>query len=209
MSEGLLNTILPILLTGVTAIGITTKGVNEHNVVNEMFERLKASGQQSMVKFVDIEYVCEDCKKNNVAIHCRHKLDLIPYWLNPERIDVLKLMVPDPDAFVREILGLDVDSSVKLVFKPDRVDELCLTERGRYDIQSPEVARVRDIYLSIDPSGGGKKSNYTIVSCIYPPDTGLQVVCFIELFQFLHGVVHRCDQMMQGMFDLFLLVRRT
>lgn len=206
MSEGLLNTILPILMTGVTAIGITTKGVGEHNIVNEMFDRLKSSGQQSMVKFLDIEYVCEECKKNNAAIHCRHRLDLIPYWLQPERMDILKLMVPDPDSFIREILGLSVDSSVKLAFDPLMVDDLMATP---FDTTSSLLYEIRDIYVSIDPAGGGKKSNYTITSCMYLPGNiqVVSIILFIELFYICSGEVHRCSQVEECLSGLFFCAR--
>lgn len=186
MPHDLLNAIVPILVKkDIVCIGITTKGVGEHNVVNEIFQRLKDAGDATRVKFLDIRYVCDDCVNKNIPLQCRHNLHLMPPWVQPERIDVIKHMHPDPDDFLREVLGLQTNSANKPVFRKEAIE---YTMNNPFDITHPAVAKVTDIFTSIDPAGNGRKSEYTVTTCIYPPAEGTPQVVRGFLFNFFHGM---------------------
>ena len=109
----------------------------------------------------------------------------IPHWQKANRIADLdrmmqgmnKSFVPENqicsdcrDVFMREIQGMQVNSNVKAAFEEKYLRELEDTN-NMVDIDN----HVRYIVVSVDPNGGGRNSDYAVVSACYT-ESGTMIV---------------------------------
>ena len=56
-----------------------------------------------LFKTIQIDLICDDCKKLENAHECKHKMATMPRWLSSNRVDLLrKLLEHDPAMLMRE-----------------------------------------------------------------------------------------------------------
>jgi hypothetical protein len=100
---------------------------------------------------------------------CTHKLHELPRWLSAHKVDMIKNMLnEDPSMFLRETMGICAESTTRAF------NEACVKRFESRRFNSSVMCK-DDIYISIDPAGGGN-SAYAICSLkIYPG--GMYTVC--------------------------------
>lgn len=93
--------------------------------------------------------------------------------------DLEKMMDSCKEVFLREVQGLNVNSNMKAAFEEKYLREL-EDAKNLVDIDF----HVRYIIISVDPNGGGRNSDYAVVSACYD-GSGTMIVsaCWINSFR--------------------------
>lgn len=171
--------IAPTLSARAIFIGITTLGENkERNFVNELMEIEDDNGEK-LFRTIDLKMVCDRCLRLGKEMKCRHRMGQLPYWQDSKRHrDIEKMMQGRSDTYLLEMRGVQTDKWTRPAFDHAAVE--------RIFTDAPEVTYsksnfIKHIFVAVDPSAGGAKSNYAIVSCCYT-STGKVVVSFFSFF---------------------------
>jgi hypothetical protein len=131
------------------------------NGFNKLIATIKKSKGPARFKLLQKILVCDNCLRQGLEQNCTHMLHEMPHWLNRKRMDDIANIMDESEDFVREMKGLPGVGSWRPAFQPSRVEEFF----ARRDVELQR--RPTEVFVSIDPSGGGKKSKYTIASCCY------------------------------------------
>jgi hypothetical protein len=143
-----------------TVLAISTPD-DEFNYYTELIE-------SGLFHTIRIGLICNPCKEAN-NIQCKHMKRSMPQWKSEENQEkLMKIYKLRPELALREIGGL-VKTDRQFIFSKYIKQ---LHEQPRHNFQySPQV-----IHTVIDPSGGGKGSDWGIISgCI---ENGKRVVSF-------------------------------
>ncbi len=154
--------IAPIMgMADVTLLGIGTPGDDRHHYYQLMQAKDKAG--KPICKAVSTQLPCKRCRMFNRSRDCRHNQNSLPAWKSNERLEMLKDIMPDPDLFARENMG--VMATGKLYYF-DRASVDSLFSRPPYFLtRNPDI-----LYVAIDPSGGGAMSDYAMVTAVCEGD---------------------------------------
>lgn len=117
-----------------------------------------------LIHTIKLVMICNDCKSKgkSSAMECIHYKGFIPGHQDEKRHDDLKLMLRGlEDDFLTEIKGLSSQSNAVPAFSPESITLLASSEC----IYNKEDS-FPEIYLGIDPSGGGKASKYAFVAAV-------------------------------------------
>lgn len=165
MDKKLMNALLPLLQAQSSAwIVITTQPTGGYDEMGMTpFHRLlgvKKEGRP-VIRNINISLVCDACRALGIADRCPHRDHLRPHWISgSDREDVMALMAVDAEAQAKELLNETSGTVSRLAFKTANVD---LIENMVLDTRKLP-ARVDDVYIAIDPSGGGESSDIGIVA---------------------------------------------
>ena len=109
---------------------------------------------------VNFGMACEVCTRQGEAAKCTHTNVTLPKWKTKEGQRMLKLLLAnDQGAFEREVLGLVVGRA-QLLF--DKSWLYKFEQRPRYTFKRP--GSYDFLFMAVDPSGGGSKSDFAIVT---------------------------------------------
>jgi hypothetical protein len=154
--------IAPIMgMVNVTLLGIGTPGDDKHHYYQLMQARDKAGNP--ICKAISTQLPCKKCRMFGRPASCRHNQHSLPAWKSNERLEMLKDIMPDPDLFARENMG--VMASGKLYFFDKGSIDALFSRPPKYLERSPDI-----IYVAIDPSGGGIMSDYAMVTAVCEGD---------------------------------------
>lgn len=118
-----------------------------------------------MEKVIDIDLACNKCKKEGKEKECKHKYGLLPPWHQTNRMDDLEMMMQDrKEDFLREMKGIQSNSNETPAFNTQKL-QLLLDPKRLYKDNNDKT--FKHLFVSVDPSAGGKRSDFAIVSCIY------------------------------------------
>ena len=158
-----------MLLVQYTAvIGISTPQ-DEFNFYSKMFN-IKGDSDETLFYTIRIGQSCQDCL--NKRIKCIHKIMRIPDWQpSQNREKVAKIMASDPELHAREAGG-DIVGTVQYVFEHHWLNSFY--NRPLYTFQH----HVQVLHIGIDPSGGGRSSEFVILSMAF--ENGQYIVCGID-----------------------------
>ena len=167
------ETIAPLLGVAYTALlGISTP-MEEDNQYSQMMNMKDGDGS-NLFRTLEITLVCDACKQKGdktAMVSCPHMSHEVPPWKqDSERQNLVKaLMSTDPALLLRETAGLTT-SSANVAFSTNAVD--CFERRVRGS--HADDSAVSEIYIAVDPSGGGN-SETAIMSCCFTADFTLVV----------------------------------
>ena len=201
--------VIPLLTVSTSSLLAISTLLDGGNHYTKMLKLKDATGNQVFDTY-EISLVCDECKKDPETQHlCTHKLDLLPRWLSSGRVETVRsLLGEDPvraDAgpvthahaalpashilhtsacaqamFLRETMGLSVDSSAKS-FSSASVN--AFIARPRVSIHLPPDFMNRErreitshIFTAVDPCGGGA-SAFSIASICVLPSGSFVVSC--------------------------------
>lgn len=151
------ETVAPLMIVGTTTlIGISTL-TSEINFYTRLIRLKDKSTGLPLFTVMQIELACAKCREAGKATDCVHLLHLVPRWQSSERHRKLKTVMQDrPDLIESELSGLAFDS-LQQCFRPGDIDALFA--------QDPIPPPLNDdIFICIDPAGGGPQSDYSFVS---------------------------------------------
>ena len=110
-----------------------------------------------MFTVLQIELACQACKDEGKAASCVHMLHLVPRWQSSEKHERLRVIMSDrPDLIESELAGLAFDS-LQQCFRPGDIDAM-------YTIEPLVPTLHNEIFIVVDPAGGGPHSDYALVS---------------------------------------------
>jgi hypothetical protein len=161
--------VVPTLITGAAFIGITTKGYDQFNFVTQLI-KLKGSDNKPLFRNINVDLCCEHCRRTGKEDTCRHMIGQRPYWHEASMYKTIKKMYgDDEDAFLVETKGLEIETGTSPAFDAKRVD-------AAFDPKNhiKHVPFQRNIFLGIDPAGGGSK--FAVVAMVYLEDKAEYVV---------------------------------
>ena len=95
------NVVVPTLVTGAAFIGITTLG-EDSNFVDTLIS-IKGKDKKSLFRVIQIDLVCDRCKRLGKETTCQHLAGEIPYWQDSQRHkDVGLMMQNEQDTYMLE-----------------------------------------------------------------------------------------------------------
>lgn len=181
MKEDLVNALLPLLQAQSSAwIVITTQPTGGYDDMGmTYFHRLLSIRREGrpVIRNINISLVCKSCRTLGISDRCPHRDHLRPHWISgSDREDVMALMAVNADAQAKELLNETNGTVARLAFRTINVD---LIENSVLSV--PELpSRVNDVYIAIDPSGGGATSDIGIIAGWYHKDK--------MVIQYVHAV---------------------
>jgi len=148
------------MITGAIIIAITTLD-DKSTYINNLISMTKAS-PEPIINLIQISLICEPCRNRGVTSQCIHKINTAPKWHDTSKMKNMEiLMSADTGAFTRETLGMETLPDTIKVFDREKVEDL-----RRFSRSSLRDIDYRRIYVSVDPSGGGHTSDFTICSAV-------------------------------------------
>ncbi len=127
-----------------------------------------------IIKTINLEMVCQACKRSGDELTCKHMLGMLPRWQSTGRhADVQALMATQESTFLVEMRGVESDAFTTPAFDVGGIRDLC---EKRYVHDGSDI---RHIFIGLDPAAGGAKSDYAIVSAFYT-NTDQLVICGAE-----------------------------
>lgn len=154
--------VLPTTLTGAVMLCITTLG-GPLNFASKIMEKTYPNGER-VYRVVGFELVCDRCKREGKALECVHRLGELPYWHDHSKHrDLEIIMSDDAETFLRETRGLQNDGNRMPAFDRNKVLRL-LEPINDYMHTEHEIPT---LFMSIDPSAGGSRSDFAITTCFY------------------------------------------
>ena len=140
-----------------------------------------------------IELMCSECMKNK-RMTCPHLAHRIPPWLRGENRDnVVKALMGDgvdSGLYAQEILGISG-------LDPSRVFDEALLDRFLNTATTTPVRDHDHLFISIDPSGGGR-SRFAIMTAVFYPATSSFVILSAEAWDV------RNDQELEQVIPLYV-----
>ena len=110
-----------------------------------------------MFSVMQVQLACAACIEAGKGSACPHLYHLVPRWQSSGKHRKLKTIMQDrPDLIESELSGLAFDS-LQCCFRPVDIEALMTQE------PLPPLLNA-DIYIVVDPAGGGPHSDYAIVS---------------------------------------------
>jgi hypothetical protein len=153
--------IVPVLTTtGVSMLALTTSD-GPDNFFSKLMETKNPRTGGPLFQLLDVQLSCVECRKAGKAENCTHKRDAIPSWKPvgvQEKVKVIMEAIAGPELYKQEILG-GVHDSRRLAFKAPSVARFELAP----SVPVPTMP-FRDVWMFIDPHGGGLKSSQAIVT---------------------------------------------
>lgn len=169
--------VVPTLITGAAFIGITTKGYDQFNFVTQLI-KLKDSDGKPLMRNINVDLCCEHCRRIGKEDTCQHMLGQRPYWHEEGMYKKIKKFYgEDDDAYLVETKGLEIETGLAPAFDNKRVDEI-------FDPKNymKNVPYQKNVFIGIDPSGGGSK--FAVVAMVYIPETAEYVMIGAESAKF-------------------------
>lgn len=173
--------IAPTLSTGAAFIGITTISPDgDLNFVNRLVATKNKNGEP-IFRVINVKMVCDECEANGVAMQCKHRMGMLPFWQSSKRHDDIEAMMGgEASTFLVEMRGISDDPYMKAAFDPPAVAWL-RTDEATVTLDREQLTP-NHIFVCIDPAAGGKGSDYAIVTTIF--DRGRMIIVGAEANEF-------------------------
>ena len=156
--------IVPLMgVSGTSILGISTPNSNENQFYNRLMDIPDPDNmEESMFKTIRIGLACNACVEKKKPLECTHKASLVPHWKDSASQRKMKIIMDGRDKlFLNENMGMRTNTN-NYVFPSIGISRLSVATPHRWD-RNPDV-----LFCAIDPSGGGKQSEYAMctVACI-------------------------------------------
>lgn len=153
--------VLPVLSTGASLLAISTIAPESDNMLKQLVNAKNSRGLP-IIRTINLEMVCERCKRRGRELKCTHMLGMIPSWQSRGRhSDIQAMMATQEDTFLVEMRGIESDQFTKPAF-----DIAGMRDFGT-KYHTHDGSDIRHIFIGVDPAAGGAKSDYAIVSGYY------------------------------------------
>jgi hypothetical protein len=139
-----------------TLIGISTL-TSEINFYTRLIRLKDKATGLALFTVLQVELACAKCKDEGKATDCVHLLHLVPRWQSSERHRRLKTVMQDrPDLIESELSGLAFDS-LQQCFRAADIEMMFAQD-------PPPPLLNEEIFVCVDPAGGGPQSDFSFVS---------------------------------------------
>jgi hypothetical protein len=180
MKEGFFWKVIGPVLTVDTASLICISTIqDDENYYSKLLNLVQENGK-ALFNTYKFYLACEECRAKKIASECVHNLHLLPAWLTVSKNQTVRSMykqLGQTELLEQETMGVG-HSINESAFQQNLVLQL---------FNKQETPFLRDnqidldpvcIYVSIDPSAGGKASDFAVCSAFY--DRGTFVICGLE-----------------------------
>jgi hypothetical protein len=165
--------VLPVLSTGASLLAISTISPDADNMLKQLVSAKNARGMP-IIHTINMEMVCETCKRAGKDLTCAHLLGQIPAWQQRGRhADIQAMMATQESTFLVEMRGVESDEFTKPAF------DVAAMRNFAAQYYTHDGGEIRHIFIGVDPAAGGAKSEYAVVSAFYTSTQQL-VVCGAE-----------------------------
>jgi hypothetical protein len=128
------------------------------NYYSELMNLPGADGQQ-LFRTIRIGLTCEECEKSGLL--CNHKLSLLPHWKPAElQAKVDAILATNPELAMQETRGTFCSGNTMLI------KEKWIEHMVKAPVYIINYA-IPFLYTYVDPSGGGKSSDYCLTTLAY------------------------------------------
>jgi hypothetical protein len=160
-------------------IGLSSPDTCE-NYYSQLSE-LKEEDGQYLFRTIHLAESCIDCYRAGVNGSCPHVSQLpIASWKPPQRVEIVRRMMTNQNAFLREAMGIAVSDNAD-VFDPKDIE--ALKNRPLHRFRNDVGFQVDYLFMVVDPSGGGTQSEFVAKVVAY--DRGMIVVSILFLLLLL------------------------
>ncbi len=152
--EVLRQVIIPLLgVSDARLLGISTPAHTESNFFKRMLELKYHGTDEHVFGTLIIDLACDECKRKERAIECRHLLHMMPKWKDTKKFDLSKELYGPRHSHVlmRENMGLSVQAQDKIF--PERWLNKMI--RRPYWTRTTRDCKPSHIFISVDPNAGG------------------------------------------------------
>lgn len=154
------------------------------------FGRIVTSGKNMGFDVLTIEGMCKECAAKS-AKECPHRAAVATPWtsvVNQGKLrDVYEMI--SRDSYNREMLGGNVDSTVS-AFRAESVNRVFGDPTTRFKLVDNMHWAPRCVFMAIDPSGLGTRSDFAVVS-FFITEKGEVVVSWVFVFTYWRGESER------------------
>ncbi len=160
------DVIAPLLgVYGTSIVAISTIKKNENGAISMYSYMMKLKDpihpEDSLFKLIHIRGICDACLKAKKD-KCPHMQIVPASWKDPESAArVRALMSSSREAMLAETAGVVLNSNTPL-FNTLHIQRLQEARTFRSDQAQHDV-----VFISIDPSGGGRQSDYALMSFFF------------------------------------------
>lgn len=159
--------VMPLLSVKESVLLCISTLLGSSNTYSKMFDMKKPTGEPYF-ESLQIDMVCEECRKSDRREKCTHKTSELPRWLGSDNVEMLKVMLADdPVMLLQETMGVNAETTAR-AFK--EADVAALIARPLM-----EPPRISHVYTAVDPAGGGASA--FAVCTIGMTSTGDVMVC--------------------------------
>lgn len=146
---------------GTVTLGISTPEDGDDNYYNAFLNIPSVDNpEEKMFEIVKLGLACDSCVLDGKGSKCTHKAHLLPPWKSSATMEKMRLIQQEmPEVFQRENMGMNINKT-HYYFNAGLVDAF----RQRPQHQWSTIPSI--VYVGIDPSGGGSRSSYAIVSVV-------------------------------------------
>lgn len=157
----LIRVVIPTIARKNTVIiGISSKPVSEDSPMNMMMKARFLDTGERIFRTKIFRRLCNACKARG-NLHCKHKVEV--QWSNQRQTrKIAGLMKQHEHEFRTEILNEEVETLTTRAFPKSVADPFL---DSKYHMAPG--SQIRQVFVGVDPSGGGTQSKFAIVSLVF------------------------------------------
>ena len=155
--------IVPLMgVSGTSVLAISTPSEDDDNYYSELMElKNPKDPSQPLFKTIRIGLACQACMIKGKGTECTHKTEFVPPWKSQDATNkVSEIMRSNRTLYMREHQGMLAGDTV-YYFKAPLVQSFRELPLWDFD-HHPEF-----LFVGVDPSGGGKQSDYSMATIAY------------------------------------------
>jgi Terminase large subunit, T4likevirus-type, N-terminal len=159
--------VLPLLSVEKTALICISTTQGTENFYDQLLSFTNVDGSASAFNSYTFTLSCEACMAAGKSEKCKHKQHELPPWMSGERTDFVQhiyAQFDDSKIMMQEVMGIS-NTKNENAFEIARIE--ALFDPIRTPCSTIEVipgGKLRDIYMFIDPNGGGDSSHLAIAT---------------------------------------------
>lgn len=158
----LYKVIMPLFQLDQTCLICISTLLDDENTMTGLLRLTDDDGQQ-IFNTKEIFMSCEKCRAKGKSTSCTHNSHNITAWQSQRKHNFIKhIMKENKETYEQEIGGITHSLNEKII-KEKYIEQLKTQERYNFD---PLMPRYECVYVCLDPSGNGKKSEIAITSMI-------------------------------------------
>lgn len=155
--------IVPLMgVDGTSVLAISTPSENDDNYYSELMEiKNPKDPTKQLFKTIRIGLACQKCMLKGKGTECTHKTEFVPPWKSQSSaLKVREIMRSNRTLYMRENQGMLAGDTL-YYFKAPLVAAFAQLPKWDFDHQ-PDF-----LFVGVDPSGGGKQSDYSVATIAY------------------------------------------
>lgn len=139
-------------------LGISTV-LDDENIMSRYIEMVDANGEK-LFNVKEMFLACQRCRDSGKSASCNHNQGVTPLWQSLRKQKFLRDVMRDDEELLNQEMGGMINAANEPAFKQKFVASLMNKPRYSYN----ETMDIPYIFIALDPSGNGTKSDVAITS---------------------------------------------